>query len=167
MLRKVYLNIRSFIDGSYDGIPARVRLNYHSTASSNLPYRSQNYLLSDGEHAFYNALRLALGRKYGLSLKTRLADIINCSESDWKSGYGNKIAQKHLDFVIYDRATTEIILAIELDDRSHNKQSRIERDKFIDDALAAAGVRVLHIKAAEYYDAAEIADCISSTLRLK
>ena len=78
-----------------------------------------------------------------ICLKVRLADVINCSGEDWKQGFGGRISQKHLDFVIADAASTAILLAIELDDQSHKRADRVARDDFLDRAMTAANVPLL------------------------
>jgi hypothetical protein len=45
---------------------------------------------------------------------------------------------------------------IELDDASHQKQARQRRDEFVNKALAAAGVPVVHITAQKAYQPAEL-----------
>src|SRR5688572_15433710 len=105
-----------------------------------LPYRANASLLSPGECAFFRALSEAVGQRYAISLKTRLADVVHCPRKLWNSPHGRRISQKHLDFIVYDRSNAEIIAAIELDDRSHDRSDRRERDEFVDRALLAADV---------------------------
>jgi hypothetical protein len=117
-----------------------------------LPYFSREFLLSRGESVFYHALRRALPGQLMICPKVRLSDVINCSADAWKAGFGGKISQKHLDFVLADIDTTAIALVIELDDRSHQRTDRAQRDMFVDRALAAAGVPMLRVVAAASYD---------------
>jgi len=60
-----------------------------------------------------------------------------------------------------DAATTGILLVIELDDRTHQQAKRRERDEFVDRALTAAGIPILHVKAASAYDARELGAAIA------
>jgi very-short-patch-repair endonuclease len=48
-------------------------------------------------------------------------------------------------------------LVIELDDASHEEESRRDRDTFVDAALTAAGLPILHIPAKSSYVPAELA----------
>jgi very-short-patch-repair endonuclease len=75
------------------------------------------------------------------------------------------IARHHLDFVLCDHRSTNIRLAIELDDRSHDLASRKRRDAFVDEALTAAGVRLLRFQAAARYDTQLIAHIIGRALQ--
>jgi hypothetical protein len=126
-----------------------------------LPYFSKEFLLSKGELAFYDVLRRSVPPGIGISMKVRLADVIGCSGAAWKEGYGGKITQKHLDFVLFDIETTRIVAAVELDDRSHRRADRQERDGFLEQAMAAAGVRIVRVSAAASYDARRLRELIA------
>jgi hypothetical protein len=117
-----------------------------------LPYFSQEFLVTRGEHVFYSALRRAVPDHLIICPKVRMCDLIGCSGEGWKAGYGAKISQKHIDFTLADADTTAIALAIELDDRSHRRPDRIERDEFVDRAFATAGIPMLRVPAAPAYD---------------
>jgi hypothetical protein len=120
--------------------------------SAPLPYFTREYLLSRGEHVFYQTLRRSIPAHLMICPKVRMGDIINCSGDAWKKGFGARISQKHIDFMLVDSDTTAIALAIELDDRTHNQRRRQERDEFVDKAFAAAKVPMLRIPAAAAYD---------------
>ncbi len=115
-------------------------------------YEARQALLTRGELAFHSVLRMALPAEVGISLKTRLADILHCPESRWDSPHGRRIAQKHVDFVLYDYQTTAILAVIELDDRSHLQPHRRKRDRFLDASLRSAGVSLLRVRAARHYN---------------
>ena len=53
------------------------------------------------------------------------------------------------------------VLGIELDDSSHERQSRKDRDQFVDDVFNKAGLKILHIKAARGYVPEDIAREVS------
>lgn len=57
-----------------------------------------------------------------------------------------------MDFVLCDPETSRPIIAIELDDPSHARPDRIERDEMIDKAFKDAELPLLHIRAAYRYD---------------
>lgn len=120
------------------------------------PYESRGFLLTPGELAFYKVLRNAVGSTCSIALKVRLADLLHCPDDLWDTRHGRKISQKHIDFVLYDSASTAIVLAVELDDRSHELRHRRLRDRFVDRALRSAGLRVLRVKAAASYDVARM-----------
>lgn len=127
-----------------------------ATKAGRLPYTSRRSLLSDGELRFFGALQRAVGQQWGISIKTRLADVILCPENLWTTPHGRKLAQKHIDFVLYDRTSAAIAVAIELDDKSHDRADRARRDAFLDQALAAADVLLLRVAVSPRYRPASI-----------
>lgn len=132
-----------------------------------LPYRRRGPLLSQGEAAFYRVLRLAVGRHYHVAFKARLADLITCSDAAWDDGFGHMIARHHVDFVLCDYRTLDVLAAIELDDRSHNNTGRRRRDAFLKEALAASEIPLIRIRAAARYDVQEVGEMITANCRPK
>ena len=128
----------------------------HVLRGRRLPYFRREFLLSKGEAAFFHALRKAAPAGLMAAPKVRLADVIGCDAAAWRAGFGGRVAQKHVAFVLVDAATTAIVLVIELDDRTHRQRDRRKRDDFVDRALASAGVPILHEPAAASYDWAKL-----------
>lgn len=120
-------------------------------SSKNFPYEKAN-LLTDNERNFYETIRLiAEKHDFNVLSKVRLADIVNVNENvqsktaEWWE-YFKRISQKHIDFALADKNSLEIKLVIEVDDSSHKRPDRIERDRFVDKVLENAGIPILHIE---------------------
>ena len=122
-------------------------------------FRSRRFLLTDNEREFFHALRSVLHPRYGISCKVRLADVITCRKKDWETGGANRIAQKHVDFVIFRIDTARIVAAVELDDRSHDMPARRQRDQFINRLFRTAKVRFIRVPASWTYTAESVANC--------
>jgi len=105
-----------------------------------------------------------MGGRFLVMCKVRLADIVTCTDAEWRRGLGRAIAQKHLDFILCDRSTTRFVLAIELDDRSHERRDRRQRDLFVDQVLAQAGIRLIRFRARSRYSAWAIREHILTVL---
>jgi hypothetical protein len=129
----------------------RLRRRFREPIPGAFPYRARKTLLTAGERAFWKVLREALGEGTAIAPKVRLADVIACDRAARDPGYGKLIGNKHVDFVVIDARTAEILLAVELDDRSHLEPARRYRDEFLDRALAAAGVRLVRVRSASRY----------------
>ena len=56
--------------------------------------------------------------------------------------------------------------AVELDDKSHNKQGRQDRDEFLGRAMEAAGVPLFHFQAKKGYSIQEVWNELSSKLEI-
>jgi hypothetical protein len=131
------------------------------------PYLARPSLVTKNEMRFYSALRRAVGNQFTVALKVRLADIITCQGEAWSMGYGRLIAQKHIDFLLCDPATLRVVLALEVDDRSHARPERRLRDLFVDRALGAAGVPLVRVRATACYDPRDIKHALSTHPGLK
>ena len=110
--------------------------------SEYLPYHKK-LLLTKNEYYFYNNLKKITNEKnLQILAKIRLADLIEVNQgtNEWNK-YFAKIKSKHIDFAIADNM--KIIVIIELDDKSHEKQNRIERDEFVDAALTKTGYKII------------------------
>ena len=120
-----------------------------------LPYVSRTHLLTPGERRFYHqGLVEAIGDRYLISFKVRLADVI--STKHWESRHGRRIAQKHLDFVLTTPTTVRIVAAIELNDASHDVAERQSRDDFLFEALQSAGIPLIAFPVYRTYDGRKI-----------
>lgn len=126
-----------------------------AASPDSLPYRLRgDALLTQGELAFYQVLRAAVGNAYTICPKIRLADIIETRP--FSQAYHNKIDRKHVDFLLCDPFTLRPVAGIELDDSSHQKASAQKRDADKDAAFRASGLPLIRITARSSYDPAEI-----------
>jgi len=128
------------------------------------PFYACPSLLTAAELHFYKTLKYSLPPHCMIAPKVRLGDIITCSESDWQNGHGPRISAKHIDFTLCDAESFKVILTIELDDTSHTAPERIQRDKFIEAALQAAGVPLLRIPVAKSYNQKHLEAAIKESL---
>ena len=123
-----------------------------SSVMRRLPYRLRDDFLSAAERSFYQALIRAVDSRGVVFAKVRLADVLFVAESQERTTHQNRINQKHIDFLICSPDTLKPLCAVELDDASHGRADRKERDAFVDSACAAAGLAILHIPAQYAYD---------------
>jgi hypothetical protein len=121
-------------------------------------------LLTPGERRFlHQGLKPAVGERYWISFKVRLADVITVA--DWESPHGRRIAQKHLDFVLITPRTTRIVAAVELNDASHNVPERQQRDAFVFEAIRAAGIPLVAFRVYPAYDPRKIRQRLLAAIR--
>lgn len=109
-------------------------------------YQSK-FLFTRNEYFAHRKLK-EIADKKGLVIcpKVRMLDIVEPrkGEKDYKTLF-YKIQAKHLDFVICDKGM-KVLGVLELDDSSHDRQDRKERDSFIDEVLTSCGYKVIHTK---------------------
>ena len=153
---------------------ATIRTGFTVGCIASASSRSVPKLFTPAERVFYEQLAEAVGDRYEIFGKVRLAGVIEPREGLDKSerqGALNRITSKHLDFVLAIPGSMIIVCAIELDDASHRRQDRVDRDEFVDGALAYADVPLIRFEVQPMYSIEEIrdsvADALSDTRELK
>lgn len=130
-------------------------------------YTSTAGLLTPAERSFFGVLNQALCSQYHIFAKVRLADLVrpvpSPSRSGWQTAF-NRIAAKHVDFVLCDSKDLSVACVIELDDKSHDRFERGFRDNLVDSALADAGIPVLRIAARRSYSPGQIQEQVQTLL---
>jgi hypothetical protein len=117
------------------------------------PYALRNRFLTAAERSFYGVLREAVGTRYLVFAKVRLADVLRVRPGvSEPQGHLNRIIAKHVDFLLCEPREVSPVLVIELDDASHGEERRQTRDQFVDAAVEGAGLPLLRIHAARAYD---------------
>jgi Asp-tRNA(Asn)/Glu-tRNA(Gln) amidotransferase A subunit family amidase len=119
------------------------------------PFYRRKYLLTPSEKRFYNVLRKVVA-PHSVLAKVRLADVVHAEERHrfWQTNF-NRICSKHIDFVICEAALSPII-AIELDDSSHQLSDRAARDRIVNRILEIASLPILRVPVSRTYDPADI-----------
>lgn len=107
-------------------------------------------LLTKYEWKNYQVMREYAAEK-GLTIhvKVRLADLVNPKQGTTRQIWYRRfmrVTSKHVDFVFCDQ-DMNVKLIVELDDWSHQRPDRQERDQFVDAALTGAGYTIVHISA--------------------
>jgi hypothetical protein len=128
-----------------------------------LPFTRQPTLLSAGEMKFYRVLLQALPDGLVVFVKVRLMDVVAVPDDAWRE-YGAPGSGMHHDFVLANADTLEVRLVIELDDRSHGYGDAPRKDAYKNAALAAAGVRLLRVRAAARFDTLDLQRRIEAAL---
>ena len=122
------------------------------------PFKKRQYFFSKAERSFYDILQLALkDTNYAIFSKVRLLDLFYLPKNTSKAqSFRNMVQSKHVDFVVCDTLMYNSLLAIELDDSSHNRKDRIERDQFINEVFERAGFPLLRIPAKASYNVQDV-----------
>lgn len=123
------------------------------STSEHLPYRLRDDFLSPAELSFYRVLQLAVKDRATIITKVNLADIFFVVQPNQNQSYRNKIDRKHVDFLLCDPATMKPRCGIELDDSSHARPDRQQRDLFVNAVFQVAGLPLVRFPARASYDA--------------
>lgn len=96
----------------------------------------RRYILTQNEKNNYRKIKeVTDSLQLELFTKVRLADILEpksiYKDEEWKHLF-YKVDAKHVDFLVCLKDTLKMVCVIEIDDRSHEREDRIIRDKFVD-----------------------------------
>jgi very-short-patch-repair endonuclease len=110
-------------------------------------YIKKDFFLSRAEREFFNVLMLAVGNQYYVFPQVHLSTIIDhkIKGQYWNAAFRH-INEKSVDFVLCDKNYIKPIIAIELDDYTHERDDRKERDGIVENILKDAGLPLLRIK---------------------
>ena len=132
-----------------------------ATPTGNPTYLARTFLHTRTEQIFHRRLQSLIDPSCSISGKVRLADLFEAPKGRDHQTAFNRICSKHIDFVIIDQASSRILCAIELDDASHQRPDRQERDRFVDKLFASAPFDLLRVPVSSMHDA----DSLKRSLR--
>jgi len=136
---------------------ALLRLFAPKILPETLPYRIRDDFLSPAEASFYHVLKSMLGERLTICPKVSLAELFFVANGESYKTWQNKIDRKRIDFLLCQPQTLKPVLAIELDDSSHRRADRQERDAFIEQVFAAAGLPLVRVPVRANYNTRELA----------
>ncbi len=131
-------------------------------------YNRKNFFLTRAEHECYDALVEAVGAEYRIFAQVHLPTLVDHTVrgQDWRAALAH-INRKSVDFVLCDKAYLSPKLAIELDDKSHERTDRQERDREVERILREAGVPLLRLENHGNFNPSELAQKIKDMLNPK
>lgn len=116
--------------------------------------------LSTPEQVLYHRLVAALPEHIVLA-QVQLSRLLGVKRGSSFNEWNNRINRMSVDFVVCAKDSTAL-LAIELDDKSHQKPARIEADAKKNRALADAGLQLARWNVASLPDIATIQQSIKA-----
>jgi len=128
------------------------------------PYAPRKSMLSPAELAFYNVLKEAIGTRFVILLKVGLNDLCEITNREVNQAAFNRVSSKHVDFVLCDPVTLAPVVAIELDDSTHYRRDRADRDAFVDKLFRTIGVALIRHRVQAGYNADALARWIDASL---
>ncbi len=121
-------------------------------------YHLRDDFLSAAEHEFFDALRSVLGDEMVICPKVSLGGLFYAKTGDYAQNLSarNRTERKHVDFLLCDPTTIRLLLGVELDDKSHQREDRRERDQLVDGVFTGAGLPVHRIQVQRLYEAQDL-----------
>lgn len=134
-------------------------------AKNKYHYSRKSFFLTRAEHDCYDALVEAVGAEYRIFAQVHLSNLVDheVRGQDWHAALAH-INRKSVDFVLCDKAFLSPKLAIELDDKSHERPDRQERDLEVERILSAAGMPLLRLENHGSFHPGELSQRIKEAL---
>ena len=123
-------------------------------------YKIKEEFITENELKLYKVLKkVAYELKLDIFTQVALNRILEINNRRKQQQLRNRIDRKSIDFVLYDEKTKKIVCCIELDDSTHEREERIERDLFLDKIFKDT-IKLIRIKVQNYYDYNKILNMI-------
>lgn len=164
--KKPTKNIVKHFTKDIDDNPEEI-INEQESVEYEYSYQAAGPLFTPAERSFLGVLDQSVGDRARVFGKVRVLDVIVPVPGLNKSSRSialNKINRKHFDFVLCRPDDLSVICVIELDDKSHQKKSRQERDEFLLEVCATAGIPMLQVPAKAAYTVSVVAELFSGLL---
>ena len=117
--------------------------------------------VTPAEADFFRVLRAVVGDRCHILAQVSLGRLLffpgSNATNPGRARWWNKVCQRSIDFLLCDPATLKPLLAIELDEPSHEAPARQARDAEVNALLRAAGLAVLRIPTGRTYNTRDLA----------
>ena len=136
LMAVVFIVLKKFSPDIFNGEEKVIKSPYN--------YKKKDFLMSRAEHEFFDILVEVVGNQYYVFPQIHLSTILDNKVvgQNWRGAFRH-IDEKSVDFVICDKAYIKPILAIELDDRTHEREDRKGRDGEVERILNESGLFLL------------------------
>ena len=120
--------------------------NQRTSTLYNYRYNRKYAIMTEREQEFYKKLKLICGDSILIFPQIHLSNLFfhNVKGQNFKSAF-KFINRLSVDFVLVDSRNFKTLMAIELDDLTHNEQERIRRDLIVNDIFKKANFPLLRV----------------------
>ncbi|HEY4713807.1 MAG TPA: DUF2726 domain-containing protein, partial [Aquirhabdus sp.] len=102
------------------------------------PFMPRDFM-TDAEVRFFRQLKQAVP-EFLIFSQVGLSRLIECTDEEDEKFWFNRINRMSVDYVLVDQDAQHVLVAIELDDWSHDHAGRMKADLKKDKALISAGI---------------------------
>ena len=165
----VYIGITLVI--AFTVVVLRIRQQAKKIHSASAPlvkyrYSRKQFIMTKAENDFYQALQHAIGTSYMIYPQAHLDVFLDhkTKGQNWSAALSG-IQRKSVDFLICNHIYYNPLVAIELDDASHDRPDRKERDEKVSAICEAADMPLVRIEWRPSYEPNEVLRAIAPYLR--
>ena len=141
-------------------VVAAVLFSRAGKTGSQKNYRKKLRYMSPAEQSFLRMLRIIVGPRYEVCPQAPLVSVVE----KVNGAFRNELFRV-IDYVIFDIATAEPKLLVELNDASHNRSDRAERDRKVAEICDDAGIPLVAFTNAEAADEGYVKKVILKNLK--
>lgn len=130
-------------------------------------YGRKDFLMTKAENEFFSLLKEVLKDRYQIFPQVHLTALLDEKKvkgQNWKAAFRH-INGKSVDFVVCDQNYTRPLLAIELDDFSHDAEDRRSRDVEVERIFENANMPLLRFREYKAMSREEIATRVEGALQ--
>lgn len=131
-------------------------------------YQKNLVLFSPEERILHAVVRQAVGEDFEILGKIRVGEIIHPKretlEGSARTSY-EELAARCFPFVLCNKSDLSVVCAVQMHDRSHGSRKSAEPDGLLKALCEAAGLPLVSIATSPFYDAGEIREAITDTLK--
>lgn len=114
-----------------------------------LMYYTNKKIMTETEKNFYIELKkITDNLNMSIFPQIDLERLIKVKDNNYS--YRNRIKSRSIDFTIVNNNYYNVVCCIELDDKTHNKESRIKRDEFINELFKNVNINLIRVKVGNY-----------------
>jgi hypothetical protein len=142
--------------------------NQNEIKKSRYRYYAKPYLMTTRENEFFKLLNDIFGAKWFVIPQVHLSSLLNhkVKGQNWNGAFRH-INGKSVDYVLVGKESYKVICAIELDDSTHSRADRIERDNEINRIFHEAKIPLARIGKFENMSRQEIVSVITDAIKAK
>ncbi len=140
------------------------RLMHHGNP---FPFHKKPQLFTQVERSYLQLLERAVGDKYKILNRVKLADILDLRDSvDQKTKRAAllKLNAKYLDYVLCDSEDMSVVAVIDLVNNTNKEGHKAVPDWFVSGALEASGIPYIRMKIKAGYTVADIQQGLAAKL---
>lgn len=142
--------------------------NNSQIKKSQYKYYAKSYVMTSRENECFKILNEIFSSKWFVVPQVHLSALLDyrVKGQNWNAAFRH-INGKSVDFVLIGKESYKVICAIELDDSTHNKPERKERDVEIERIFNQARIPLARISKFESMTKPELAKVITDVINIK
>lgn len=142
--------------------------NNNQIKKSQYRYYAKSYIMTSRENECFKILNEIFSSKWFVVPQVHLSVLLDYRVKGQNLNAAFRhINGKSVDFVLIGKESYKVICAIELDDSTHSKPDRIERDVEIERMFKEAGIPLARISKFESMTKPELAKAITDVINVK